>query len=393
MGTVILLWTLTGLINAIFPALSIDRTFTRKYGKVRTFVSWLALFVISFIVNYYMYTLNLFDDVRMSIVSVLLLFLGTWFLYDGLLESKAFVSVGLFLCAVVITFMFCGTTDTIVGARLNLFDPVYGPYTVRNITFFASVKLVVFIIFHCIYHFFMLERTQMLLFHAGNRMRVYLIAPIISLVAANMIMYTTNAIGIVPASFNFFMLYLPICAVFVMEFAHIYMSVQWATEAIKTGKMIRQDGLTGLYNRMAFTEETERYDRMLSSGQVSFGVAVFDLNDLKQINDTLGHEKGDIAIYSLADIITKEFKDCDCYRIGGDEFAVIVDEKKVDRIKNMVDEFKEIIKKFKVCDEWDHALAAVGYAVCDNDTNFQSVFNRADQDMYINKTEIKKVKE
>jgi diguanylate cyclase (GGDEF)-like protein len=227
-----------------------------------------------------------------------------------------------------------------------------------------------------------------MLFHAGDKMKVYLIAPIISLIAINMIMFTTNSIGIVPASFYFFMLYLPVCAVFVIEFVHIYLSVQWATEAIKTGKMIRLDGLTGLNNRIAFTEECEKLDERLASGPVPFGIALFDLNDLKDINDTYGHEKGDIAIFTLADLITKVFKECDCYRIGGDEFVVLVGEKRLDRIGNMVEEFKTIMKN-KDSGSLEHVSAAVGYAVFDNDSNFQSVFNRADQDMYNNKVEMK----
>lgn len=390
MGTIILLWTITGMINGIFPAFSIDRTLIRRYGRVRTVLVWLVLMAATFALNFYMYTLNLFDDTRMSIFIVIMLMLGAWILYDDLPECKAFIAIGLYLSAVVVTFMFCGTTDTIMGAKLNLFDPVLGPYTVRNILFFATVKLIVFIIFHCIYIFLLADRTKKMLFHAGDKMKVYLIAPIISLIAINMIMFTTNSIGIVPASFNFFMLYLPVCAVLVIEFVHIYLSVQWATEAIKTGKLIRLDGLTGLNNRTAFTEATEKLDQKISTHPGPFGIAVFDLNHLKEINDTLGHEKGDVAIYTLADTISKVFTDCDCYRIGGDEFAVIVNEKRVDRIGNMVKEFKEIMK-IRDAGSKDHVSAAVGYAVFDNDNNFQSVFNRADQDMYNNKVEMKAV--
>ena len=389
MEKIILLWTLTGLINGIFPAISIDRTLTRRYGRIRTVLVWLVLLAVGFFVNFYLYSRNLFDDTRMAVVIVFLLLLGTWFLYDDLTECKAFLSIGLFLSAIVVTFMFCGTTDTILGGMFNLFDPDLGPYTVRNIIFFASIKLVVFVIFHCIYIYLLKDRTRRMLFHAGNKMRVYLVAPVISLIALNMIMFTTNAIGIVPASFNFFMLYVPICAVFVMEFVHIYMSVQWATEVIKTGKLIRLDGLTGLNNRISFTEATEKLDQKLQSGPVSFGVAVFDLNDLKEINDTYGHEKGDIAIFTLSDIISKVFTDCDCYRIGGDEFAVIASEKRVDRMDVMVREFKEILRDNRDSESWKHISAAVGYAVFDNDSNFQSVFNRADQDMYNHKVEMK----
>ena len=82
------------------------------------------------------------------------------------------------------------------------------------------------------------------------------------------------------------------------------------------------DTLTGLYNRTFFEEEMQRIDKR-SEGSV--GLIMLDLDGLKLINDTLGHEQGDILLSSAAHILSTSFRSEDIVaRIGGDEFAVLL---------------------------------------------------------------------
>jgi two-component system, cell cycle response regulator len=91
-------------------------------------------------------------------------------------------------------------------------------------------------------------------------------------------------------------------------------------------RLSKQDGLTGILNRRAFDEhfsyEVERAFRQ----KYSLMLAVIDIDNFKEYNDKLGHQKGDMALISLAEIMkecTRESVDM-CFRLGGDEFAVLL---------------------------------------------------------------------
>ena len=93
----------------------------------------------------------------------------------------------------------------------------------------------------------------------------------------------------------------------------------------KSARKLRElsyvDSLTGLYNRNKFTEDTERIMRGRNCG---LGVLYMDLNGLKEINDKSGHCGGDCALKDIASVIVESFgKECS-YRVGGDEFVVLV---------------------------------------------------------------------
>ncbi len=117
----------------------------------------------------------------------------------------------------------------------------------------------------------------------------------------------------------------------------LFFIVMWAIEIIRNmSKLIvsmtrnqvleilaYQDQMTGLKNRTAFEMKCMEY-REKHIYEDAY-VAEFDMNDLKYINDTYGHAKGDEAIIAIANIIKEKFYDSgDCYRIGGDEICVII---------------------------------------------------------------------
>ena len=88
----------------------------------------------------------------------------------------------------------------------------------------------------------------------------------------------------------------------------------------------RTDPLTGVGNRLRFTEATERAVAMMTLSGSAVSLITVDLDGLKVINDTLGHPAGDIAIAAVAkacSIVCTRATDVVC-RIGGDEFAVVM---------------------------------------------------------------------
>lgn len=91
-------------------------------------------------------------------------------------------------------------------------------------------------------------------------------------------------------------------------------------------KKIYTDPLTGVKSKQAYIEDEEKLNKKIRSGLVKeLGVVVFDINDLKSVNDNLGHDTGDIYIYTASMLISEFFENSPVYRIGGDEFAVILE--------------------------------------------------------------------
>ena len=85
-----------------------------------------------------------------------------------------------------------------------------------------------------------------------------------------------------------------------------------------------RDGLTGLYNLQGFTLLAEQALRIAQRSQLPVSVLFVDLDNLKQINDTLGHDTGSAFLVETANLLNETFRETDVIgRIGGDEFAVI----------------------------------------------------------------------
>jgi diguanylate cyclase (GGDEF)-like protein len=149
------------------------------------------------------------------------------------------------------------------------------------------------------------------------------------------------------------------------------------------------DPLTGVKSKHAYIEAIERIDRGVSDGTINeFGVIVFDLNGLKTINDTLGHEEGDRYIKSGCMLICKKFCHSPVYRIGGDEFAVILEGEDYRNRNELLSEFDSRIEE-------NHLSGAVVVSTGidsfspGRDGCFLDVFKRADKKMYDRKQFLK----
>jgi diguanylate cyclase (GGDEF)-like protein/PAS domain S-box-containing protein len=99
----------------------------------------------------------------------------------------------------------------------------------------------------------------------------------------------------------------------------------------------RSDALTALYNRTFFEKELQR----LKNDKILFALVICDLDGLKLVNDTMGLRCGDQIIISTAQAIRETFSERLCFRIGGDEFAIIVDNPDETAIKNSIRELQK----------------------------------------------------
>ena len=156
-------------------------------------------------------------------------------------------------------------------------------------------------------------------------------------------------------------------------------------------RMARFDELTGVRNNNAFREYSEFLDEKLRANPVDnqFCVILCDLNDLKQINDTRGHSFGDEAIQRTSRMICDIFEHSPVFRIGGDEFVVVLQGHDFVNRESLLSALKEESYNNKI--HRSGPVVACGMSVYDSETDsdFSCVLKRADKDMYNNKKEVK----
>jgi diguanylate cyclase (GGDEF)-like protein len=164
-------------------------------------------------------------------------------------------------------------------------------------------------------------------------------------------------------------------------------------EADAYQRLAYTDQMTGLNNRTCFNYDFEK----LSEKPYDITVIDFDLNNLKYTNDTFGHSAGDQYIKSCASIIYDIFKGIGkCYRVGGDEFVVIIQKSsEIDMthylamLESSVDDANRQTQNKNL-----KMQIAYGYAVYDSvsDKNLEDTYNRADKIMYKDKENKKTIR-
>ena len=145
---------------------------------------------------------------------------------------------------------------------------------------------------------------------------------------------------------------------------------------------------------MAYEKELQKLEWDLADGKKEFGIAMVDLNFLKRINDTYGHEQGNIAIKKLCCITCHTFEHSPVFRVGGDEFIIILRNHDLENRDALLEEFRSKLEKLREdssLEPWEQISAAIGVAVYDQsrDAGVDNVVKRADQAMYENKKEMK----
>ena len=153
------------------------------------------------------------------------------------------------------------------------------------------------------------------------------------------------------------------------------------------------DSLTGVRNKMAYDNYIAELESRIENGEIkSYGIAILDTNNLKEINDTYGHENGNTYLVNSCKLICQIFAHSPVFRIGGDEFLVVLTGKDLENHNELMSQLKESMDLTKKASfPWKQISIACGLGIADyaKATTIADTFNKADKNMYINKREIK----
>lgn len=173
-----------------------------------------------------------------------------------------------------------------------------------------------------------------------------------------------------------------------------YKLITQGMEYANVHKLAYSDVMTQLGNRMAYMEQLRE---CVGQHTPKLGIVFMDVNNLKKVNDAYGHEEGDALIRMAAEVIRKSFGDYGrIYRIGGDEFCVLMDTNPEESYAMAKDEFQKLIHQINDSGEYPYRLQiAHGFAWCEADSmvTVEDAVKSADDKMYQNKVQLKKAAE
>ena len=149
------------------------------------------------------------------------------------------------------------------------------------------------------------------------------------------------------------------------------------------------DSMTGVGNRTAFAELTAELNKKIEDKTADFSIAVFDINGLKHINDETGHEEGDRIIIDAAAAIKDVFGVENTFRIGGDEFIVVMQHTTTDEMESLLERLDRTLNDVNNRSERKEAKLYISKGTVSFrvglDNHFNDVFRRADEAMYHDK--------
>lgn len=172
-------------------------------------------------------------------------------------------------------------------------------------------------------------------------------------------------------------------------------AVKMGAQAEFASRLAYHDGLTGIGNRTAFEERLDELEQNKDAA-APVGIVMFDVNDLKYVNDNLGHPLGDSMIKKAAEIVSAAFETDggECFRIGGDEFAVIMQGDNIEeRCDKSMQEFNAQMERHNsALDSKFRISIAHGFFIYGSECGLERItdaYKAADEKMYENKREMK----
>lgn len=157
-----------------------------------------------------------------------------------------------------------------------------------------------------------------------------------------------------------------------------------STEEKRIKYLAYHDELTHIGNRQAYKEKLD------TMSQKEACIGAIDANNLKKINDSMGHKYGDILLVTIAEGLSTIFGEENVFRVGGDEFAVLLEGERSAAIDSKIEEFRMFLEE-----EMEHRgndfeiSASVGFAYGDGIKSIRDIVDEADSQMYLAKKDYK----
>lgn len=169
------------------------------------------------------------------------------------------------------------------------------------------------------------------------------------------------------------------------------MAIRLKDYFVEINGLAYKDALTGVKNKARYLDYIEELSASVRQTEQEYAVVVFDVNGLKPINDTYGHELGDRLILSASQYICHCYSHSPVFRIGGDEFVAILMGDDYAERENLSRRFEEKMQEIQVEAEKSIALSiAHGMAEYPKDgTQYEEIFRKADEQMYLDKKRMK----
>ena len=156
-----------------------------------------------------------------------------------------------------------------------------------------------------------------------------------------------------------------------------------------------RDPLTGLRNFTSYKGHVAELEDQIGDPDFKLGIAMMDINSLKDTNDKYGHEAGNKLIITAARIISSVFKRSPVFRVGGDEFVVVLQGADYEQRDALIEKMNRMATAEFVQSGDDRIPIAIAYGIAlydpEGDKDILSIFNRADSKMYDKKREMKSI--
>lgn len=159
----------------------------------------------------------------------------------------------------------------------------------------------------------------------------------------------------------------------------------------EVNQLAYKDGLTGVKNKTCYNDYIKVISQDYGDNMRKYAVVLFDINNLKVINDNYGHDTGDILITASCGYICKTFAHSPVFRIGGDEFVAILEGSDFEKRNELLNEFERNMKDIRLSVE-PFAPISIAFGMAEHtaqSSTYDDVFKQADKNMYNKKSRMK----
>lgn len=149
--------------------------------------------------------------------------------------------------------------------------------------------------------------------------------------------------------------------------------------------LARQDALTGAFNRRHLIDELERQSQLLKRYRTDFSIVILDIDHFKSINDTLGHQIGDLVLISLTKLLNDSLREIDaCGRWGGEEFLCILPNTPIPEALHCAERLRSGLASARLVEAHPElaVTASFGVGTCQPDETIDALIQRVDALLY-----------